>query len=265
VTFQGRSSGLTAPTGLVLALSTDADYGTVAPGAFANCIGPCFTGSLTGTRPAGHVDASFQEDLLPAGTGPSENWVLHVGDSFADMPHTSPFYKFAEAMFHFGLSSGCGGGNFCPTASTTRGQMAVFLLKASGGPNYLPPACTTPLFSDVPASSPYCRWVEELVRRGTTGGCGDGKFCPDDALQRQQLAVFLLHTGDPTLDPPPCTTPRYDDVPAASPFCRWVEEFTRRGVTGGCGERLFCPLAPTTREQIAVFTTVPFGLILYGP
>jgi hypothetical protein len=29
-----------------------------------------------------------------------------------------------------------------------------------------PPACTTPLFADVPASSPYCRWIEELARRG---------------------------------------------------------------------------------------------------
>lgn len=153
VTFQGVSSGVTAPGGLTLTLSTNADYGTVAAGATGTCIGPCFSGSLTGTRPAGHVDAGFREDILPAGSGPSEAWVLHVGDSFGDVSRTSPFYRFIETMLHVGLSSGCGGGNFCPTAATTRGQMSIFLLRASEGPAYLPPPCTTPVFTDVPASS----------------------------------------------------------------------------------------------------------------
>jgi hypothetical protein len=31
-----------------------------------------------------------------------------------------------------GSRSGCGGGNFCPDAAVTRGQMAVFLAKALG-------------------------------------------------------------------------------------------------------------------------------------
>lgn len=52
-----------------------------------------------------------------------------------------------------------------------------------------PPA--TPTFSDVPASDPRYRFVEALARAGITGGCGGGQYCPDAALTRGQMAVFL--------------------------------------------------------------------------
>jgi len=53
-------------------------------------------------------------------------------------------------------------------------------------------------------------------------------------------------------------------VPAGSPFCRWVEEMVRRGITSGCGGGNFCPTAAVTREQMSVFLTTTFGLTLYG-
>jgi len=127
------------------------------------------------------------------------------------------------------------------------------------------PACTAPLFGDVPASSPFCRWIEELARRGVVGGCGGGNYCPNDPITREQMAVFLLRTLDPVLDPPACTTPMFGDVPASSLFCRWVEELARRGITAGCGGGNYCPGQPVTREQMAVFLTTTFGLTLYGP
>jgi hypothetical protein len=43
------------------------------------------------------------------------------------------------------------------------------------------------------------------------------------------MAVFVLRTLEPALSPPACTTPMYNDVPATSGFCRWIEELTRRG------------------------------------
>ena len=114
--------------------------------------------------------------------------------------------------------------------------MATFVLLAREGSGYTPPACTTPVFGDVPASSPFCPFVEELVRRGVVAGCGNGNYCPNDPVSREQMAVFLLRTLDPALDPPACTTPVFGDVPASSAFCRWVEELARRGITAGCGQ-----------------------------
>jgi hypothetical protein len=78
------------------------------------------------------------------------------------------------------------------------------------------------------------------------------------------MAVFVLRTLDGTLNPPACATPMFGDVPAASSFCPWIEELVRRGVVNGCSPGSYCPSAPVTREQMAVFLGVTFSLALYG-
>jgi hypothetical protein len=187
-----------------------------------------------------------------------------VGSSFTDVPVANPFYRFIETLLHRGVTGGCNATQYCPGQSVTREQMAVFVL-TSEDRDAAPPACTTPRFSDVPASSPFCRWVEELARRGVTGGCTATDYCPGDPVTREQMAVFVLRTFDPNLTPPACTTPLFSDLPASSPFCRWVEELVRRGVVNGCGGGRYCGADPVTREQMAVFLTATFGLRLYGP
>jgi S-layer homology domain len=52
--------------------------------------------------------------------------------TFVDVPTTHLFFQYIEALAAAGITSGCGGGNFCPDAAVTRGQMAVFLAKALG-------------------------------------------------------------------------------------------------------------------------------------
>jgi hypothetical protein len=52
--------------------------------------------------------------------------------TFGDVPTTHPFFRFIEALVASGITIGCGGGNYCPDASLTRGEMAVFLSKALG-------------------------------------------------------------------------------------------------------------------------------------
>jgi hypothetical protein len=81
------------------------------------------------------------------------------------------------------------------------------------------------------------------------------------------MAVFVLRTKEPALTPPPCTpgAEAFADVPAASGFCRWIEELARRGVVSGCGGGNYCPDAPVSRGQMGVFIGATFGLTLYGP
>jgi hypothetical protein len=143
--------------------------------------------------------------------------------------------------------------------------MSVFVLIAKEGSGYQPPACTTPMFADVPASNPFCRFIEELARRNVVGGCGGGNFCPSAAVSREQMAVFVLRTLDPTFTPPPCEPPHlFGDVDETNPFCPWIEELARRQVVTGCGGGNYCPTLAVTREQVSVFITVTFGLTLYG-
>jgi hypothetical protein len=191
-----------------------------------------------------------------------------VGDSFTDVPSTSPFYRFVETIFHKGITGGCGEGLYCPSAATTREQMAVFVLVAKEGAAFAFAPCAAPPFGDVSATSPYCPFIQELKNRGVVTGCGGGSnYCPGNPVQRDQMAVFVLRTLEPTLTPPPCNSGSvlFADVAGINPFCPWVEELARRGVVSGCGGGNYCPLDPVTREQMGVFLTVTFGLSLYGP
>jgi len=46
---------------------------------------------------------------------------------FADVPNSNPFHADIDALADSGVTSGCGGGNFCPSAFVTREQMAAFM------------------------------------------------------------------------------------------------------------------------------------------
>jgi hypothetical protein len=182
---------------------------------------------------------------------------------FNDVPAGSPFCPFIEELVRRGITSGCGGGNYCPSASVTRAQMAVFLLRTLEGSGYTPPPCVPgqEMFNDVPASSLFCPWIEELARRGITGGCGGGNYCPSASVTRAQMAVFLLRTLEGSgYTPPPCVPGQemFNDVPASSLFCPWIEELARRGITGGCGGGNYCPSASVDRAQMAVFLVRTF-------
>jgi hypothetical protein len=265
--------GLTAEartfTGPGGALYTIADgqaaFGNIAPGATVSCeaAGDCYRLAVASpaVRPVLHWDASLGEELS---TGQPQATAVHVGESFSDVPRTSPLYRSVETALHSGLTAGCGGGAFCPDAPITRAQMSLFVLTAREGAGFRPYDCSAPGFEDVPPQHAVCPWIDELGWRGVIGGCGNGNFCPDDPVTRAQAAVFLLRTLDPALSPPPCGTPIFSDVPASSPYCPWIEELVRRGVVTGCGAGRYCPDDPTTRGQAAVMLTETFGLTLYG-
>jgi hypothetical protein len=137
--------------------------------------------------------------LLIAEHGPGYAPPPATGTVFNDVPAGSFAAAFIEQLAREGVTTGCGGGNYCPGSPTTRDQMAVFLLLAKEGSGYTPPACSTPTFNDVPCSSSFAPWVDELARRGVTGGCGGGNYCPSSSVTRGQMAVFLATTfGLPT-------------------------------------------------------------------
>jgi hypothetical protein len=78
---------------------------------------------------------------------------------------------------------------------TTRDQMTLALAQALA---INPPACVPgrEMFHDVPASSGFCPYIEELARRRIISGCGGGNFCPRASVTRQQMAVFLVKALD---------------------------------------------------------------------
>jgi hypothetical protein len=132
--------------------------------------------------------------LLTSLNGPGFVPPPATGTVFNDVGAFDFAAAFIEALAAAQVTAGCGGGNYCPNDPVTREQMAVFLLRTLEGPTYTPPDCVTPTFSDVPCSSGFAKWIEELVERGITAGCGGGLYCPLSAVSRGQMAVFLTVT-----------------------------------------------------------------------
>jgi len=124
--------------------------------------------------------------------------------------------------------------------------MAVFIETSLGG---VPAACAG-TFVDVPTTHPLCGFIELLAGDGITGGCGGQNFCPDDVVTRAQMAVFVESALGGI---PGACVGTFSDVPATHPFCGFIELLASDGITGGCGGQNFCPDAPVTRAQMAIF------------
>jgi RHS repeat-associated protein len=171
---------------------------------------------------------------------------------FSDVPAGAPNQKEIEAIYP-NVTSGCSTSplSYCPGANITRGQMAVFLLRAKEGPAYAPPACTTPIFADVPCSHPFVTWIQEIYRRGITGGCGTNPlvYCPDNNVTNSQMAVFVIATLG--ISPPACATAPFADLPCTAFAASFIAEEARRQITSGCGGGNFCPNNLVTRGDMA--------------
>jgi hypothetical protein len=108
---------------------------------------------------------------------------------FSDVPTSHPAFKYVQGLADHGSLAGCGGGLFCPDAGATRAAVAILMIKTKFGDSF--GYSTMPHFSDVPAGHPAFKFVQKMKDEQIAEGCGGGKYCPDDIIQRQQLAVFL--------------------------------------------------------------------------
>jgi len=61
------------------------------------------------------------------------------------------------------------------------------------------------------------------------------------------------------VSPAPATA-TFGDVPTNHPFFQYIEALAASGITGGCGNGNYCPDAPLTRGQMAVFMSKGLGL-----
>ncbi len=62
------------------------------------------------------------------------------------------------------------------------------------------------------------------------------------------------------VSPAPAVATFPNDVPTTHTFFRFIEALAASGISGGCGAGSFCPDAPVTRGQMAVFLATALGL-----
>jgi large repetitive protein len=122
----------------------------------------------------------------------------------------------------------------------------------------------TPTFSDV--GTQYWAWsfIERLYAAGITGGCGVNppQYCPEGTVTRAQMAVFLERGINGSSYNPPAvgSSTGFGDVSTMYWAAAWIKQLAADGITGGCGNGNYCPDAPVTRAQMAVFLVRTFNL-----
>jgi hypothetical protein len=169
-------------------------------------------------------------------------------------------FRFIETLAGSGITAGCGNDDYCPTASVTRAQMAVFLERGMNGSGYVPPPASGSIFNDVGTGDFAANFIEQLYADGITTGCGNNNYCPNAEITRDQMAVFLLRAKYGSSYSPPAATGVFNDVDLSYWAVHWIEQLAAEGITAGCGNGNYCPGAPVTRDQMAVFLVRTFGL-----
>ena len=105
--------------------------------------------------------------------------------------------------------------------------------------------------------------IDTLAGRGIFVGteCGEDAFCPEEALQRWVMAVWLVRALEQT-PPTPVDSSRFADVDAAQWWAPYVERLAELGLTKGCSAdpAEFCPDAFVSRGQMATFLVRAMGL-----
>jgi spore germination protein YaaH len=173
-----------------------------------------------------------------------ELWTA-IKDKFVSATPFTDIDDFATEiawLYESGITGGCTPTLFCPNAKVTRAQMAMFLDRALELP-----AATTDYFDDDDGKTGEGS-INALAKAKITGGCGSRRFCPTAYVTRAQMAMFL----DRALALPNTTTDYFDDDDGRTGEGS-INALALSQITGGCGDRRFCPSSAVTREQMAAF------------
>jgi hypothetical protein len=193
--------------------------------------------------------------------------VIVDNTTFDDVPKTSPFWAFVEALYANGITNGCKAAPplYCPQQRVTRAQMAALICRAAGkSPLYR----RVPTFADVPKTHPFYGWIERLADSASwagaapTAGCQlvpAKRFCPEQLVRRDQMAKFIaIAIGQAPVTP----TGVFEDVPVGSLFAGYIERLYSLGIVSGCAATTYCPGSSVRRDEMAKVFALAFGLAL---
>ena len=154
------------------------------------------------------------------------------------------FYPYIQKMHELGITSGCTTTTYCPDLNVTRGQMAVFIIRARYGTSFNFDYPATPLFTDATIDSvgSFFKYIQRMKLDNITSGCTTTTYCPDLIVTRDQMAVFMIRGGFNQLLPP--TEPI---IASASP------------ATGGLGETINVTLTGVNTNFAQGTSTVTAG------
>ena len=174
--------------------------------------------------------------------------------AFTDVDRSAWYHESIDFVLSHAMFNGCGDGLFEPDGTMTRAMLVTVLWRMEGQPS----AQGSLHFSDVPARSYYAEAVRWAAERGIVDGVGNGRFEPDSAVTREQIAVILLRYAryrgisvDPSAIPD-----GFADADRVSAYARegvgWaIAADLLRGSRESDGTLRLEPKASATRAQVA--------------
>lgn len=175
---------------------------------------------------------------------------------FSDVEETAWYALCVQDVKKRGLMEGVGGNAFHPEGALTRAMLVTTLWRMNGKPE---PAAANP-FPDVPGGAWYTDAVLWAAEKAVVQGTGDGRFAPDQAVTRQELAVIFYRWAerqgyDTDLSPfaeahTGVSDWAADGIDWAVDRCLLVNRYDRSGESGSWSIH---PADAATRGEIAVF------------
>ena len=216
--------------------------------------------TITGKTPAHAVGTADVLVTNPDGKNATLSGAYFF--DFLDVPVSYIFHNAIVRIFKNGITTGCGGNNYCPDVAVNRDQMAVFVLRGKHGSAYTPPAATGSLFIDVSTNTMFAPWMEQFYNEGIIDPCNTSPltYCPSNPVSRAEMAELLLRAEHGSSYVPPTPTGVFSDVPVSDPMAGFIERLAAEGITTGCGAGIYCPTRSNTRGEMAVFLVRTFSL-----
>lgn len=161
----------------------------------------CTEAGLSGGSHCSRCDYTTGEEIIPALGHKYELGVCTVcnekdpdysaSQSFSDVPENAWYTKAVTFAVQNGLFKGTGDGStFSPSMTMSRAMLVTVLWRHEGEPK----AEAEAAFSDVSQSAWFAKAVAWASENDIVNGSG-GKFMPNDAVSREQIAVILFRYG----------------------------------------------------------------------
>lgn len=107
---------------------------------------------------------------------------------FTDIAKTDWFYDYVQKAYQLKLFGGVDDTHFAPTMTFSRGMLATVLFRHAGTPK----VAAAKGFSDVASGTWYSDGASWAQVEGIFDGYPDGRFDPDGAITREQMALVLM-------------------------------------------------------------------------
>lgn len=184
-------------------------------------------------------------------------WQAHAltfNDVNVSTPHQEDIIWLAEN----GISTGYPGGLFKPMTDVYRQDMAAFLYRLAGEPDYTPTPADKARFKDVNDQTPHAKEIYWLAASGISTGYLDGTFKPLAPVVRQDMAAFLRRLAKVMGDPEsenwkPQNTNAFPDVTAQTDHQVDILWLAETEISAGYPDKTFRPLVKVARQDMAAF------------